>query len=142
MNKRYEFYWSVSVPGLLALTFDQATKYFSPAYVLNQNVSFSLPFMPADATLQTLLLAILLIGISLFARWHMRNRPHILMNVSYSVLLGAALSNWLDRVMYSGVRDIWEISGLGLHNNLADWLIVLSVAVIIGVDALQQSRQK
>jgi lipoprotein signal peptidase len=137
MNKKITFYGLTCAPGLLALTLDQVTKFFSPTTVLNQDISFSWPLLSQTKNVQAILLAVLLIGMAVFARWHLRSQPNFFTRVSYSVLLGAAFSNWLDRMICSGVRDIWEVPFLGLRNNLADWLIVFSVVTIIGVDWLQ-----
>lgn len=140
MKKSYWSYGSLYLPGIIALIFDQATKFLASTVVVNPDVSFSWSLLPQGQNLQIVLIALVLVGIAFFARWHLRSRSHFWLNVSYSVLLGSAISNWLDRIFYSGVRDIWSTPLWGLHNNLADWLIVTSVSVIIVTDLLLEFR--
>lgn len=46
----------------------------------------------------------------------------------HALFFAGALSNWLDRIFFDGVRDIWPF--FGVRNNLADWLIVGSALVV------------
>lgn len=41
-----------------------------------------------------------------------------------ALLVGASVSNIVDRIVFGGVRDIWYVPVLGIYNNLADWIIV------------------
>lgn len=126
------------VPGLLALIVDQISKFVRPLQVLNQAGAWSLPLWPLAPESQLIILGVVIGVLTIFAWWHVNSTaaPRPLVVMLYSVLLGAALSNSLDRWWLGGVRDIWTLSLAGeqLHNNIADWLIVLSVAAIIGLD--------
>lgn len=44
---------------------------------------------------------------------------------THAIFSGAASGNLLDRWFRGGVRDPWIISVFNIHNNLADWLLVL-----------------
>jgi len=57
--------------------------------------------------------------------------------VLYGLLIGAAISNWLDRVFLGGVRDIWLLPKLQVVNNPADWLLVLSVTGLILIEIFE-----
>ncbi len=142
MNKRAKFVAVLFGPGIIALTLDQATKLFFPTRIFNQGVAFSLPFLSEQNMGQTVVIALLIVAISIFAAWHMRGNSALSMRFFYSILLGAALSNWIDRVMYSGVRDIWYVPKLQMNNNVADWLIVGSVIAIIAVDIRSHFQQE
>jgi lipoprotein signal peptidase len=56
------------------------------------------------------------------------------------IILAAGSSNLLDRWLFSGVRDIFYLPILNLTNNLADWLIFLTI--IFGIlTKLKQEHQ-
>jgi lipoprotein signal peptidase len=60
---------------------------------------------------------------------------------SQALVVGGALSNLADRLVYGGVRDYWLIPGTPIRNNLADWGIVVGLMVMVGMWWLM-GRQK
>ncbi len=47
------------------------------------------------------------------------------------IFFGSGVSNLLDRCRYSGVRDFLVVPGTSIHNNLADYLIFLSLITLV-----------
>jgi len=48
------------------------------------------------------------------------------------IIIGGAV-NLLDRIKFGGVRDYWKL-GLGIYNNLNDWIIAIGVVwLLIGL---------
>ena len=82
--------------------------------------------------IRVLLLGVLIACLLLMACWQLRRHWHWGKASLYSILIGAALSNVLDRLWLGGVRDVWHVPGaqffgLTMMNNLADWLMILSI---------------
>lgn len=53
-------------------------------------------------------------------------------NLGIMVMVVGGVINWIDRLIFGGVRDYWWIPGLSVYNNLADWLIALGVTLAWG----------
>ncbi len=121
---------------LLSLLLDQITKIWAAGFVsLQYNSGVSLSWLPGSNQLTlTVILSVFLIGIA----WSWRE-----VWVRYpfwsGLFFGAAISNLLDRMMYSGVRDWLTLPGLNLKNNVADWCVCLSLGYIL-VQILKQKR--
>ena len=98
----------------LIVLLDQGTKYFFGGQI-NLGVSFS--FLQISPII---LVAMQLVLLFLVARM-MRS------NICVGLILGGGISNLVDRVLFGGVRDWMTLPVLGLHNNLADWAIVLGL---------------
>lgn len=52
-------------------------------------------------------------------------------NLGIQLLLGGAISNLLDRIIWGGVRDWLPIPFTALSNNLADWAIAVGVVLLL-----------
>lgn len=85
--------------------------------ILNPGISFGFFSGP----LLTLLLLGILIAVVVFLTRH--RAPAI----PTGLLVGAASSNLLDRLVFGGVRDIFALPVINVYNNLADWAIVIAV---------------
>jgi lipoprotein signal peptidase len=57
------------------------------------------------------------------------------------VFFGGVSSNLLDRVLFGGVRDWLPVPVLQLHNNLADWAVVGSLA-FVAILTLRENKRK
>lgn len=113
---------------LAVLVADQMTKGFASRegwVSLNQGVSFGLLSSVPSVWLNLSLL--MLIGFS----WLIYRRAWQKMPVAAGFFLGGALSNILDRLMWSGVRDWLPIPGTTVHNNLADYGILAGLGLLI-----------
>ncbi len=52
-----------------------------------------------------------------------------------SIFFAASISNILDRLFFGGVRDFLPIPFVSIRNNIADWIIVVSLVGIIMLEA-------
>lgn len=102
----------------LVLLLDQGTKYFFGGQ-LNQGVSFS--FLQISPMILVAMQLALLFIIARMMRF----------NICAGLILGGGISNLVDRVVFGGVRDWMTLPGLGLHNNLADWAIVIGLICFV-----------
>lgn len=126
--------WLWSGFGVLFLILvDQITKLWANQaglVSLNQGVAFGMSLPPVLLVMTTTLL---LIGVGWgWWQWAKSNRnDHILAKnqllqlFSYAMILAGGISNLIDRLIWTGVRDWLPIPLTSLHNNLADWLIVV-----------------
>lgn len=131
--------YRVVVFGMVVLTLivDQASKHiatFQGLVNINTGISFGL----FSGWLLTV--ALIMTFIALFEwscpRWH---KPY---PWASGLLLGGALSNIVDRIVIGGVRDFLPVPFLSLHNNVADWAIILALAWIIVQEGTKQPRTK
>ena len=85
---------------------------------------------------QTILLlivsTIVIIGIILYIK---KNKPtNIIEKIAYSMILGGAIGNFTDRILYGYVIDFIDITLFGYNYpifNLADTFIVIGVIILI-----------
>ncbi|MEX1997655.1 MAG: signal peptidase II [Candidatus Andersenbacteria bacterium] len=128
---------AVAVSGALIIGLDQATKIAASRWLfnaslgsltlrqdLNQGLAFSLPaFSPLGALAASLLL-LLLVGVAAVALRRDKKLHYPL------VWLGSAgVSNFLDRLVASGIRDIFHVGSASF--NVADLVIIFSAILII-----------
>lgn len=134
MNKQKLFPW-VIVLG--ALSIDQLTKFWA----FNQHVvsiNTGIAFGALDASPWAgWLVPVVFVGI---AGWWLRQFI-VVQPVAVGLFVGAALSNLLDRWRIGGVVDWLPVPIVGLHNNLADWMIVLSLLWILKYQVTTQQKQ-
>lgn len=148
IQKRNHRIFLAFVAAALAVVFDQASKFLWGAQaVLNSGISFSwlgsrgigpnesAPVTPALPFLLTLLFAACVV----FLSWQLLEERSRAKAIAYGLFLGGGFSNLLDRWLYAGVRDIWEIPFLSLTNNLADWSIFVAVCLFLFAE-IRRSR--
>jgi lipoprotein signal peptidase len=58
----------------------------------------------------------------------------------FGFLSGAAISNVVDRWVWGGVQDFLPIPLTHLQNNLADWVIFLSLVAVLLLHSIQIKR--
>ncbi len=118
----------IGLAAALSLVADQLSKFVvSHLVVLQINSGISWSWLPGKNQLEMAgLLSLFLIGIA----WSWR-RVWVAHPIWSGIFFGAAISNILDRILYDGVRDWLTVPGLHLKNNLADWLVCLSLAMIV-----------
>jgi len=122
---------------LLSLFLDQLTKFLAGRYVpLQYNSGISFNWLPgSNQLLITACLLIFLVGVGWAWRKTWRHTP-----AWSGLFFGAAISNLLDRMLYSGVRDWLIVPGFQLKNNLADWLVFLSLGFIL-IQVIQNKKK-
>ena len=131
------------------LTLDQLSKWFVVFYLdleqklyLNLNNQFMNFYMAwnkginfglfeGDSTVQAYILTAISIIISLaFFVW-LRNSTRFLMQILASLVIGGALGNAIDRLLYGAVADFINVTCCGIRNpysfNLADVFIFIGL---------------
>ena len=131
------------------LTLDQLSKWFVVFYLdleqklyLNLNNQFinfymawnkgiNFGLLEGDSTVQAYILTAISIIISLaFFVW-LRNSKRFLMQILASLVIGGALGNAIDRLLYGAVADFINVTCCGIRNpysfNLADVFIFIGL---------------
>lgn len=126
----------ISKRVMLDLVFDppsiiQVTSFFNFVPVWNRGISFGL-FGGAE-TSRWILVALALAIIVLLVVWLLRSGQGVV-RFALVLVIGGALSNVIDRVVYGAVVDFIDIHAFGWHwpaFNLADMAIVLGTAMLL-----------
>jgi signal peptidase II len=140
--------------GILALLLDQASKYivvhamelarirsidvFPPLlnfrYAENRGVNFGL-FNDGGDTGRWFLIGLSLVICIALVVWIRRSHPMRLMQLSAGLVIGGALGNVVDRLLYGYVLDFLNMSCCGIENpfafNVADIFIFAGAAGLI-----------
>lgn len=103
---------------------------FNITYVRNTGAAFSI--FSGNAFLVMIVSFIIIIGIILYIS---KNKPSNKMEKgAYSLILGGAIGNFIDRIIYGYVRDFIEIDIFGWDYpifNLADVFVVVGVILLV-----------
>ena len=141
--------YNILLFSFVFLTLDQLTKWFVVFYLdleqklyLNLNNQFMNFYMAwnkginfglfeGDSTVQAYILTAISIIISLaFFVW-LRNSTRFLMQILASLVIGGALGNAIDRLLYGAVADFINVTCCGIRNpysfNLADVFIFIGL---------------
>jgi lipoprotein signal peptidase len=108
------------------------TPFLNLALHWNRGISFSL-FVQDSAVGRWLLLALTLVITALIAVWLWRARA-LLVGLGLGLIVGGAIGNGYDRLVYGAVVDFLDLHALGRHFfvfNLADAAINVGVALLI-----------
>ena len=112
---------------------------FSLTYVKNTGVAFS---MLEGNILFILLMSVIVVGVLIYFA---KNRESgQLENLCYSMILGGALGNFLDRIFYGYVIDFLDFTLFGFKMaifNVADVLIVCGVFLLIVLELLKERKK-
>ena len=113
--------------------------FFSLTYVKNTGVAFS---MLEGNILFILLMSVIVVGVLFyFAKSKGNGR---LEKICYSMILGGALGNFLDRIFYGYVIDFFDFTLFGFKMaifNVADILIVCGVFLLIVLELLKERKK-
>lgn len=113
--------------GFLSLILiDQSSKfliYDAEKHVLNKGISFGIIFLQNQSL--TVLILMLIVGLAFFF-WQKKY-----WNWGSIFFLAGAMSNFIDRIMYGGVKDWLIIPFFGLKNNLADYFIFVGLILML-----------
>ena len=121
---------------MLSLVFDpprilQVTGFFNLVPVCNTGVSFGL--LGDSSTSRWILVALALVIVVVLLVWLMRAGTGIVV-FALVLVVGGALSNVIDRVLYGAVIDFVDIHAFGFHwpaFNIADMSIVIGTALLL-----------
>ena len=120
----------------------EITSFFNLVLVYNTGAAFSL-LADAAGWQRGLFIAIAL-SASVWIVWLLRQHPsETLFCLALSLILGGALGNVIDRVLYGGVVDFLDFHAFGMHwpaFNVADAAISCGAALLIW-DALKPKRK-
>ncbi|MGR3466751.1 MAG: signal peptidase II, partial [Shimia sp.] len=98
----------------------------------NYGINFGLFSGTSDVT-RWILIALALV-ISVAVVWWMRTEPRKIALVSAGLLVGGALGNVIDRVIYGAVADFLNMSCCGIHNPYA--FNVADISIFVGAIGL------
>lgn len=120
VSKMMDFYDSIVV----------IRDFFYITYVRNTGAAWSIF---SDKTWVVILLSLIIIGALIIYIY--KNKPKSLMEkIGYSMILGGAIGNFLDRIIYGYVIDFFDFYIFGYDYpifNLADTFIVIGVLLLI-----------
>lgn len=104
--------------------------FFNITYVRNTGAAFSI--FSGNTFLVMVISFMIIMGIILYIR---KNKPsNKIEKISYSLILGGAIGNFIDRIIYGYVRDFIEIDIFGWDYpifNLADVFVVVGVILLV-----------
>lgn len=104
--------------------------FFNITYVRNTGAAFSI--FSGNTFLVMVISFMIIMGIILYIS---KNKPsNKIEKISYSLILGGAIGNFIDRIIYGYVRDFIEIDIFGWDYpifNLADVFVVVGVILLV-----------
>ena len=145
--------YKILIFSFIFLTLDQLSKWFVVFYLelkqklyLNLNNQFINFYMAwnkginfglfeGDSVLQAYVLTTVAVLISIVFFIWLKNSPSFFLQLFASLVIGGALGNAIDRIMYGAVADFINVTCCGLRNpysfNLADIFIFLGLLGIL-----------
>ncbi len=141
------------VVATLSLVIDQASKYMVThimalhygeareivpgfiTFILSKNTGINFGLFANGSTFSKVLLAGFAVAVSVALLVWLRGRqPDKLLALGSGLLIGGALGNAIDRLLYSGVIDFLNVTCCGIHNpfafNIADVWIFVGAALL------------
>ncbi len=127
-------YWVVHMMGLdRRLAIDVWPPYLNFRMAWNQGVNFGL-FAHDAEVMRWILIAVALVISAVVWVWAWRQEPGALMQISVGLLVGGALGNVIDRILYGAVADFINMSCCGINNPYA--FNIADVAIFAGAFGL------
>lgn len=120
----------------------EVTGFFNLVEVWNRGVSFGL--FASGSPWAPMLLSALAIGISIFLLFWLRKTETALLAVALGMVVGGAVGNVVDRMLWGHVFDFLDFHVAGYHwpaFNVADSGISVGVALIL-IDGLIAKRRE
>ena len=152
-DKKIHPYFTILIISSLILIFDQLTKFFVvhifdlsnrlvitviPGFIYfkmawNEGINFGLFANSSNLMRISLIVISIIISLGIFF-WALKQKRFLLLVFS-SLIIGGALGNVVDRIIYGAVADFLNITCCGIYNpfsfNIADISIFLGVIGII-----------
>ena len=124
-------YWIVEVYDLPSRFSVEVLPFFNLTMVWNRGVSFGMFGDGAVSPWVLLGIAVVIVGFMLV--W-MARAPGLLLTVALGLIIGGALGNGVDRVVYGAVADFFDFHAWGWHFwafNIADAAISVGVGLLL-----------
>ena len=140
-------YWIVEVYDLPSRFSVEVLPFFNLTMVWNRGVSFGM--FGDGAVSPWVLLGIVIVIVGFLLVW-MARAPGLLLTLALALIVGGALGNGVDRVVYGAVADFFDFHGWGWHFwafNIADAAISIGVVLLLidaffGPEAKKKSGDK
>lgn len=105
------------------------SNFFSLTYAKNEGIAFSLLDGKVDFIV---IMSVIIIG--MLIKYLKDNKVEKVEQIAYGLLIGGALGNLLDRILYGYVIDFLDFNIFGYHYpifNFADTFIVIGILILI-----------
>lgn len=105
--------------------------FFDIVMIWNRGISYGL--LQADTPFERWLLAFFALGITGFLVWWLRGIKDTRLALSLGLIIGGAVGNVIDRILYGAVADFFYLHAFGYGwyvFNLADTAVVLGVVIM------------
>lgn len=112
----------------------EITGFFNLVHVRNEGAAFSL--LADQPGWQRLFFIALALTVSAFILWWLKKPGPALQHTAFSLILGGALGNAIDRIVHGNVVDFLDFHAAGWHwpaFNIADSAIVVAAGILIGL---------
>jgi signal peptidase II len=110
--------------------------FFDVVMVWNKGISYGL--FQAESDFHRWILVLFAVGVTGFLIWWLRGIQDLRLAQAVGLIIGGALGNVIDRILYGAVADFFLLHAFGYEwyvFNIADTAVVLGV-VIMGLDLL------
>jgi signal peptidase II len=128
-------FWLVRVFDIAHRGTVKLTPFFDLVLAWNQGISFGW-FQNDGAGAQIVLMAIKAVAVVVLAVWMARSRT-LIATVALGLIIGAAIGNGIDRLVYGAVVD-FALLHVRIGENTFNWYVfnLADVAIVAGVMAL------
>jgi signal peptidase II len=128
---RISKWWIVNIVDLPLRRSIEVLPFFDLSMVWNRGVSFGL-FQAGSVLGRVILVSFSLLMVTLLINWLLKAEKPI-QAIFLGMIIGGALGNALDRVIYGAVVDFLDFSGLGFKwvFNVADASISVGVGLLV-----------
>jgi signal peptidase II len=128
-------FWLVRVFDIARRGTVRLTPFFDLVLAWNQGISFGW-FQNDGPTAQIVLMAIKAIAVVVLAVWMARSRT-LIATVALGLIIGGAIGNGIDRLIYGAVVD-FALFHVRIGENTFNWYVfnLADVAIVAGVAAL------
>jgi signal peptidase II len=128
-------FWLVRIFDIAHHGTVKLTPFFDLVLAWNQGISFGW-FQNDGQVAQIVLMAIKAVAVAVLAIWMARSRT-LVATLSLGLIIGGAIGNGVDRLVYGAVVD-FALFHVRIGQNTFNWYVfnVADVAIVVGVAAL------
>ena len=128
-------FWLVRIFDIAHHGTVKLTPFFDLVLAWNQGISFGW-FQNDGQVAQIVLMAIKAVAVAVLAIWMARSRT-LVATLSLGLIIGGAIGNGVDRLVYGAVVD-FALFHVRIGKNTFNWYVfnVADVAIVVGVAAL------